>query len=419
MNHSSLPMPSPSFLAHPLRQLWNLALRGRSVSSLLVALFLQFAPLVRTIEPAVTGLLQPVFILLRWATAATAIAGGAHALSGATGLTSPNTVRGTNGVPLAAYRAGITSDSHGAARSYSATGLPPGVTVTSRTGGNIGGTPTRAGVYAARVTGWQNNNATGNSFTATVTFTIVDPAISISAQPQPSTVTEGDPVTFSVAATGGTLTYRWLHDDLEIANATNATYSIAATKLSDAGNYQVRIQNSGNTLFSAKALLTVNPGAQPPTFTALSPNVTAHEGESTILSATATAPGTVPTLAWSFEGNLIPSATGNTLSLTQLTPAKAGAYRAIATANGLSVTSAPIAVVVTSALRIANTVTDANGLTVTLSTVNGRSYLLESASDPTATLWQTRAQATATGASLQLTDPDLTAETRFYRARAE
>ena len=418
MNHSSLPMPSPSFLAHPLQQLWNLALRGRSVSSLLVALFLQFAPLVRTIEPAVTGLLQPVFILLRWATAATAIAGGAHALSGATGLTSPNTVRGTNGVPLAAYRAGITSDSHGAAKSYSATGLPPGVSI-GRIGGAVSGTPTRAGVFAARVTGWENNNATGNSFTATVTFTIVDPAISISAQPQPATVTEGGPVTFSVAATGGTLTYRWLHDDLEIANATNATYSIAAAKLSDAGNYQVRIQNSGNTLFSAKALLTVNPGAQPPTFTALSPNVTAHEGESTILSATATATGTVPTLAWSFEGNLIPSATGNTLSLTQLTPAKAGAYRAIATANGLSTTSAPIAVVVTSALRIANTVTDANGLTVTLSTVNGRRYLLESASDPTATLWQTRAQATANGASLQLTDPDLTAETRFYRVRTE
>lgn len=418
MNNSTLPMPSPSFLAHPLQQLWNLALRGRSVSSLLVALFLQFAPLVRTIEPAVTGLLQPVFILLRWATAATAIAGGAHALSGATGLTTANTVRGTNGAPLN-YRAGITSDSHGAAKSYSATSLPPGLTVSSRTGGIISGTPNRAGVYAARVTGWENSNATGNSYTATVTFTIVDLAPAISAQPQPATVTEGDPVTFSVTATGGTLTYRWLHDDLEIANATNATYSIAAAKLSDAGNYQVRIQNSGGTLFSAKVLLTVNPGAKPPTFTALSPNVIAHEGESTILSATATAPGAAPTLAWSFEGNPLPNATGNTLSLTQLTPANAGAYRAIATANGLSVTSAPIAVVVTSALRIANTVTDASGLTVTLSTVNGRRYLLESASDPTATLWQTRAQATASGASLQLTDPDLTAETRFYRVRTE
>jgi hypothetical protein len=418
MNNSTLPMPAPSLLAHALRQLWNLALRGRSISSLMVALFLQFAPLVRTIEPAVTGLLQPVFILLRWATAATAIAGGAHALSGATGLTTANTVRGTNGTALN-YRAGINSDSHGTARSYSATGLPPGLTVTSRTGGIISGTPNRAGVYAARVTGWQNNNATGNSYTTTVTFTIVDPVPSISVQPVPVTVAEGGTATFSVTAIGNALTYRWLHDDLEIANATNATLTIPAAKPSNAGFYQVRIQNSGGTLFSDKVRLIVGPSSEPPVFGTLPPNTTLHEGENLVLSAVANAQGAPVSTVWSLNGSILPNVSGNPLVRTNISPTHAGTYRAIATANGITVTSAPIAVVLAPPLRITNTAIDAGALKVQIPSINGRRYILEAAADPTASLWETRAQVTATGPSLQLVDIDLVLDAKFHRVRAE
>lgn len=406
---------------HPtttLGSLWTTALRGRPLSSLLVALFLQFAPLLRTIEPAVTGLLQPVFILLRWASAATALAGGAHALSGATGLTTAASVRGTNGIPLS-YRVGITSDSHGTAEAYTASGLPTGVSVTSRTGGVIGGTPSRAGVFAARVTGWENSNASGDSYTATVTFTIVDPAPAITTQPQPATVTVGDAVTFSVTATGGTLTYRWLHDDLEIANATNATLTLGNVQLSNAGNYQVRVSNSGGTLLSSKALLTVNPGAQPPTFTAVSPDTTAHEGDTLVLTAAATATGGAPSIAWLFQGNPIEGATGPSLQLLKVTAGQAGTYRAVATANGLSTTSAPVQVTVIGAPRIQGSSTDGTRFTITFQAINGRRYRLESATDPTATNWTTRAQATANGSAGLLDDANLDDATRFYRLLAE
>ena len=391
----------------------------RPVGSLLVALFLQFAPLVRTIEPAMAGVLQPVFMLLRWAAAASAVAGGAHALSGATGLTSSSTFRGTNGVPLAPYRAQIVSDSHGAARSYSATSLPPGLRISSITGGNISGTPTNSGVYSTRVTGWENSNATGRSFTATVTFTVVDQAISITGQPQPATVDAGQPVTFSVTATGTTLSYRWLHDDLEIAGATNSTFSIASVKGTDAGNYQVRISNDIGTTLSTKALLTINVPAQPPTFTSISPSFSVHEGDNASISAVATATGAAPTLSWTFNGTPVGGVTGSPLALSRVSPAQGGTYRAIAIANGLSTTSAPVVLTVLSPLQILTSSADDSRFTLTVGTINGRRYFLETASDPTASSWQPVTSAVATGSTLELTDPDRAPVVKTYRVRAE
>lgn len=390
----------------------------RPVGSLLVALFLQFAPLVRTIEPAMAGILQPVFMLLRWAAAASAVAGGAHALSGATGLTTPNAVRTTNGVATS-YRAGITSDQHGAAKSYSATVLPPGLTVTSRTGGIISGTPNTTGVYRTQVRGWKNNNATGDSFTATVTFTVVDQAISITGQPQPATVDQGQPVTFSVTATGTSNVYRWLHDDLEIAGATNSTFSITSVKGTDAGNYQVRISNGTGSTFSGKALLTVNAAAQPPTFTSISPSFSVHEGDNASISAVATANGSAPVLNWTFNGNPVVGVTGSPLALTKVSPAQGGTYRAVATANGLSTTSAPVVLTVLSPLRILTSSADDTRFALTVGTINGRRYFLETASDPTSASWQPVTSAVATGSTLELADPDRAPEVKTYRVRAE
>ena len=412
------PMSNRSDSSSALSTSSTIARGVRPAGSLLVALFLQFAPLVRTIEPAMTGILHPVFMLLRWAAAASAVAGGAHALSGATGLTTTNAVRTTNGVATS-YRAGITSDSHGAARSYSATTLPPGLTVTSRTGGIISGTPTASGVYSTRVTGWENNNVSGRSFTATVTFTVVDQPISITAQPQPATVDPGKPVTFSVTATGTTLSYRWLRDDLEISGATNSTFTIASVKGTDAGNYQVRISNGTGATLSTKALLTVNAAAQPPTFTSISPSFSVHEGDNASISAVATATGAAPTLSWTFNGNPVVSVTGSPLALSRVSPAQGGTYRAIATANGLSTTSAPVVLTVLSPLQILTSSADDSRFALTVGTINGRRYFLETASDPTASSWQPVTSAVATGSTLELTDPDRAPVLKTYRVRAE
>lgn len=393
-------------------------MNARRLPSVVVALFLQFAPLLRTVEPAMLGVLQPVFILLRWASAAAAVAGGAHALSGATGLVTSSTVRGTNGVSLS-YRVQITSDSHGSAKSYSATLLPPGVVVSSSTGGIISGTPSAGGTYAARVTGWETSTRSGHSYTATVTFTIVDVAPVISAQPLPLTVTEGSGATFSVAATGTSLTYRWIRDGLELAGATNATFTVNPAKISDAGLYQVRVQNSGGAVLSAQARLTVNPAAAPPVFATSPVGKTVHAGETVILSAMATVAtvGVTPTYAWTRDGASLPG-TDATLVLSAVTASQAGSYRAIATAQGLSTTSAPAPIVVVGDLRMPVPIADAVGLTLQAQAIPGRRYVLERASDPAAAVWTLVKDTVATGTTLDLGEA-MGGAVGFYRLRIQ
>ena len=77
-------------------------------------------------------------------------------------ITSPANPTGTVNTPIATYPITAT----GLPTSYTATGLPPGLTLNPLTG-QINGTPTTAGTYAAMVT------ATNSSGTSTVTLTWV------------------------------------------------------------------------------------------------------------------------------------------------------------------------------------------------------------------------------------------------------
>lgn len=393
-------------------------MNAKKLPALVAALFLQFAPLLRTVEPAMLGVLQPVFVLLRWASAAAAVAGGAHGLSGATGLTTSAGVRGTNGASLS-YRVQITSDAHGTAKSYSAIGLPPGVLVASSTGGIISGTPSSSGTFAARVTGWEFSNRTGDSYTATVTFTIVDGAPVISGQPAPLTVTEGGTATFSVTATGSALTYRWLRDGLELSGATNASLTLNPVKLTDAGQYQVRVQNSGGAILSSAALLTVNSALVPPVFTTSPVGKTVHPGEFPTLTAVATVatPGVTPTYSWTRDGAPV-AGTSGTLVLSAITASQAGSYRAIATANGLSITSAPAVIAVVGDLRLSPPTLASSGVSLQANAIPGRRYLLERAADPAGTAWNIVGDNVATGSVVNFVDPNVPAGEGFYRVVA-
>ncbi len=393
-------------------------MNARKLPSLMAALFLQFAPLLRTVEPAMTGVLQPVFVLLRWFSAASAVAGGAHALSGATGLVTSAAVRGTNGVSMS-YRVQITSDVHGTAKSYSAMGLPPGVVVSSSTGGIISGSPSSPGTFSAQVTGWEFSNRTGDSYTATVTFTVVDGPPVISVQPLPQTVNEGGVATFSVTATGSALTYRWLRDGLELAGATSSTLTLNPVKLGDAGLYQVRVQNSGGSIFSSQARLTVNPVVAAPVFVTLPDGKTVHRGESVALVAVATVEGGTPAYAWTRDGAPVSGGDGGTLVLNDIAATQAGAYRAIATANGLSTTSAPAAVVVMGDIRLDPPALSESGLFLRANAIPGRRYLLERAADPAAATWTTVTDLVSTGATVDLLESNTANPAAFYRVRVE
>ena len=81
---------------------------------------------------------------------------------------------------------------------------------------------------------------------------------SISAQPGDDTKCEGQGTSFSVTASGGTLSYQWKKGGTAISGATNSSYSIGTLAVGDAGNYTVDVTNSCQTLSSSAAVLTVN-----------------------------------------------------------------------------------------------------------------------------------------------------------------
>ena len=121
--------------------------------------------------------------------------------------------------------------------------------------------PSNAGSYSVVVSN-SAGSAVSNSATLTVT-TLVPPTIT--SQPSSQTVTAGQTATFSVVASGTTpLTYQWSKNGLAISGGTFASYTTPVTTASDSGsNFTVQVTNSGGTITSSAALLTVTPAQKP------------------------------------------------------------------------------------------------------------------------------------------------------------
>ena len=140
--------------------------------------------------------------------------------------------------------------SSGAVRSAFATGLPgQSLAIDVGTDGNL--------YYLSRTAGALYRIIyTGN----------VSPAIT--DQPDNVTVSQGQPATFSVSATGtAPLSYQWRKSNVNIPGATSATLTITSAQSSDAGNYQVVVSNAAGSVTSGIATLTVTAFNAPPTAT--------------------------------------------------------------------------------------------------------------------------------------------------------
>lgn len=79
-------------------------------------------------------------------------------------------------------------------------------------------------------------------------------------QPQSQTVTEKDPISFSVVALGTPpLRYQWFRYDEPISGATNATLTLMQVQMADRGDYWVEVANALRTNVSDEAELVVLP----------------------------------------------------------------------------------------------------------------------------------------------------------------
>ena len=84
----------------------------------------------------------------------------------------------------------------------------------------------------------------------------VVPTIDLAGQPQSQMPQTGSTATFAVAAVGTLpIRYQWRFNGLNIANATNTSYTIASAGIANLGSYDVVVANSAGTNISSAASL--------------------------------------------------------------------------------------------------------------------------------------------------------------------
>jgi hypothetical protein len=96
-------------------------------------------------------------------------------------------------------------------------------------------------------------------------------APNIIGQPGNQTVSQGQPASFTVSATGiPDPAYQWQHAGTNVPGGNSATLAIASAKRSDGGNYTVIVNNGSGSVTSSVATLTytgnVAPVANPSTY---------------------------------------------------------------------------------------------------------------------------------------------------------
>jgi alpha-tubulin suppressor-like RCC1 family protein len=122
--------------------------------------------------------------------------------------------------------------------------------------GQVTGTPTTYFATASPVTlGGQILSgvmgiAAGEDHTVAL---VVPTAPNITTQPVGQAVDVWQPASFTVVATGYPLNYQWRKDGVDLAGATDATYSLPFAQTNHAGNYTVVVSNSVGSVTSAPA----------------------------------------------------------------------------------------------------------------------------------------------------------------------
>ncbi|MFI5335681.1 MAG: immunoglobulin domain-containing protein, partial [Opitutales bacterium] len=141
--------------------------------------------------------------------------------------------------------------------SYTASGLPAGLSVDPNTG-IISGRAMAVGTFPVTL-GASNANGAGQG---TLTLTVNNAAPVITAQTSAlQSVALAAPVTLSVTALspGGTATFQWWHNGIPISGATSANLTLTDTAFTDAGWYEVQVTNVIGTTTSAPIYLLVAP----------------------------------------------------------------------------------------------------------------------------------------------------------------
>ncbi len=201
----------------------------------------------------------------------------------------------------------------------------PGATGSSLTLNNV--QAASAGVYTVIV-----DDGSNFASSAAAVLTLSLPAIA--TQPQNQTAPVGGSATFTVVANGASLSYQWLKNGTGIPGAIGASLTLSNAQPSDAASYAVVVSNSGGSVTSQNATLTV---VAPPVFTLQPQSQSVNAGAAATFTVAAS--GTAPSYQWYKNGTVIAGATSPTLALAAAQVADAAAYLAVASNSAGSVTS--------------------------------------------------------------------------------
>ena len=348
--------------------------------AILVAL-LQRTPVlnvVTTLDEVVVS--SPIGAVLKSAVATAGALGAVNSLAGATPL-----------VPSAGTETGITVTAGNSVSvfytvngtqtppmSWAITGqVPPGLDFSGLTGPgmvdagllHLEGTPTTAGTYNLTIQTFEFTGGGGVAspiypYTITVAGGSGATAPSFTTQPASQSVTVGNSVTFTSAASGSPApTYQWRKDGTNIAGATNTSFTIASVTAGDAGTYTVMATNSAGSATSNGATLTVTAAATAPAFTTQPASQTVTAGGSVTFTAAASGSPT-PTYQWRKDGTNITGATNTSFTIASVTAGDAGTYTVTATNSAGSATSNGATLTVTAAAVAPTLTTQPANLTV-------------------------------------------------------
>ena len=171
-------------------------------------------------------------------------------------------------------------------------------------------TSSNSGNYTVVVTG----TSPCTSVTSSVSTLTVNDAVVITAQPiATQTICSGVAATFSVEATGTSLTYQWKKGGSNITNATSSTYTIPSSVPGDSGNYTVVVSGVSPcaAVTSSVASLTVNtPSVAPTSLSSSVSSVCNGANSSVTLSQTSGSLGTGAVWKWYTDQGYTNSVTG-------------------------------------------------------------------------------------------------------------
>ncbi len=396
------------------------------IPALLLALLLQFAPVLKVLHSSSVLASSPFAIVIKFAGFAAVALGGYHAVSGASSvlITSPTNSVGTNGT---LYRYVITQNSPNpdSGHAFGAAPRPANLTLSVIQGsapaiGLLTGTPTNFGVWLVHLTATYNDGGTILSAVPTNMLLTVYGRPIITNQPVGLTNSAGASAAFSVVA--GALpqpSYRWRLGTTTLAGQTNATLTVNNISAGDAGNYTVVLSNFVGSITSAPAALAISSGSGPGI--GVPPqDASVFVGGSTNFSVIAT--GTPPLgFFWRKNGTPLPGANSATYSLNSAITNDAGGYSVVVSNSISSVTSSAALLRVVRAPVITSVESAGDQITIRFPQDAGANYtLLHHPSVPVPTnawLTLTNLPPTAQATNRTVTDSVTNGPARFYELR--